>query len=116
VVNVKKSKLILSSRPNLLTIRPSTPYTKIIKKIYKNPDLDFIHLEKAGATQMAAVITARLMGKKFYWIQEFANPPKASIITRFLLTQADKIFVHDRDDAIKLKKYGVKPGRVHYIK
>lgn len=111
--NVIKSNHLKSLRPNLLTIRQSTPFGQIIKKLHKGKKVEFVWVEKPKTKQMIAVLLSRLYGKKFVWIQEFENPPKANFLTRFILTQCDQIIVKNRKDAIKLKSFGVKTGRVH---
>jgi len=116
VSNVKKSNHLKSLRPNLLTIRQSTSFGQIIKKTFKGKKVEFVWVEKPKLMQMTAVLFSRLFGKKFVWIQEFENPPKANFITRFILTQCDQIMVKNRKDAIKLKSFGVKSGRVHLDK
>ncbi len=104
--NVKKSNHLKSLRPNLLTIRQSTSFGQIIKKTLKGKKVEFVWVEKPKLQQMAAVLTSRLLGKKFVWIQEFENPPAANFVTRFILTQCDQIIVKTRKDAIKLKSFG----------
>lgn len=114
--NVIKSNHFKSLRPNLLTIRQSTPFGQIIKKLHKGKKVEFVWVEKPKPKQMSAILFSRLIGKKFVWIQEFENPPIANFLTRFMLTQCDQIMVKSRKDAIKLKTFGVKSGRVHLVK
>lgn len=57
---------------------------------------------------MTAVLLKRLLGKKFIWIQGFANPPKPNFISQLLLSQADRILVKSKKEAAKLKDLGIK--------
>lgn len=116
MANVKKTNHLKSLRPNLLTIRHSNRFGQIIKKLLKGKKVEFVWVEKPKPAQMSAILLSRLLGKKFVWVQEFTNPPKANFVTRFILTQCDQIMVKNRKDAMKLKSFGVKSGRVHLEK
>jgi len=107
---VKNLKPVLTACPNLLTIKASTTFGQTYKKIKKTKLLDFIYVEKPKATQMVAIVINRLLGKKFFWIQSFENPPTPSFITKLLLNQADRIIVEDKKYLHRLKKLGI-PSR-----
>lgn len=65
---------------------------------------------------MTAVLMARLMGKKFLWIQGFTNPPKPNFLSRLLLSQADKIIVKSKSVADKLTAFGIDKTKIRYQK
>lgn len=62
---------------------------------------------------MAAALLFKMSGRKFFWVQNFSNPPVPSLIAKMLISQADKIFVKDKKNFFKLKSYGVKTSKVH---
>ncbi|HSX19192.1 MAG TPA: hypothetical protein VLE91_03595 [Candidatus Saccharimonadales bacterium] len=78
--------------------------------------MDFVYVEKPQNTQMAAVLTSRLLGRKFIWIQGFSNPPIPNLVEKFLLTQADKLIVSDIKNANKLKRLGISRSKIQLIK
>src|SRR3989344_9396921 len=98
---------VLSAYPSLLTIKEDTTFGQTFKKIRKSKMLDFVFVEKPKASQMAALISSRLLGKKFFWIQSFQNPPTPNFITKLLLNQADRILIEDKRYIYRLKKLGI---------
>lgn len=74
--------------------------------------MDFVWVEKAQAKQMAAVMAAKLLGKKFLWVQSFSNPPVPNFFARLLLNQADTILVSSRKIAAKLHSLGVDKPKI----
>ena len=112
MLDVKTINSILNSKDNLLTVQANNNFKKILKKINRSKDKDFVWIQKPKANQMAAVLISRLLGKKFLWVQNFENPPVPSFFDRLLLNQADEIFVESRKEALKLKNLGIdKPRR-----
>jgi len=111
VENVKKTSLVLSSK-NVLAIRANTSFKKILKKIHNNKKADYILMEKARPTQMAAILASRLMGKKFIWAQNFSNPPIPSFLTKLLLNQADIVIVSSKKMAAKLHAFGIDKPKI----
>lgn len=109
--NVKLLNSILNAK-NTLTLGASTPFRKILKKLNKSKHLEAVWVKKPNASQMAAVIIARLSGKKFIWIQSFSNPPVPSFITRLMLNQADIIVVSSQKNIKKLKNFGVDKPKI----
>ena len=63
---------------------------------------------------MGEVLTAKLMGKKFLWIQGFANPPKPNFLSRLLLSQADRIVVKSKNIADQLPALGINKTKIRY--
>lgn len=113
--NVKKTTLILSSK-NVLRIGRNTSFKKILKKIFKNKKADAVWLERANSSQMLAVMTSQLIGKKFLWIQSFENPPIPSFLTKLLLNQTDIIYVKNKKLASKLHNFGVDKPKIRIKK
>jgi len=109
---VTKFEKIRKLKPHLLSISPKTSFGKIFRKIKKSKDIEIVWVKKATYSQMAAVLTSRLIGKKFLWIQNFANPPVPNLITRFLLTQTDRIIVISKKDASRLKTFGIEKSKI----
>lgn len=110
MINVNILNSILNSYDNLLIIRSNTNFGKTLKKIKKS-NKEFVFIEKPKSRQMLAVITARLTGQKFLWIQNFENPPVPNFLTRLLLNQSDEIIVASRKEAAKLKALGIDKPR-----
>src|SRR5438093_583971 len=104
--NVRLLNQILNSKSTLLTIKAQTSFNKTIKKL-KERSFDFIIVEKPEALQMTAILIMRLIGHKFFWIQNFENPPIPTLITKILLNQADRIVVENRANYIKVVKFGI---------
>lgn len=115
VANVKNSSSLFSSK-NLLNIRASVPFSKIIKKINHNKKADVILVERAKPSQMTGVLLARLLGKKFIWVQSFSNPPVPSFYTKMILNQADIILVTSKKMAAKLHSFGVDKPKIRIKK
>ncbi|MEX2027994.1 MAG: hypothetical protein WD988_00660 [Candidatus Curtissbacteria bacterium] len=104
---VKTEKLLLAAHPKILTIKEHTSFGQTYKKINSKKMLDFVWVQKPKPAQMAAVMAARLSGKKFFWIQGFENPPVPRFITKLLLIQADRIIVNSNHNKYKLQKLGI---------
>ncbi len=113
---VKILTKILNSPRNLLIIKGKTPFDKTFSKITKSKNADFVWVKKPLPSQMTAVILARISGKKFLWIQSFANPPEPSFVSRLLLNQADEIIVKSKAMATKLRRFGVDKPKVKIVK
>lgn len=113
--NVKLLNSILNPK-NTLTLGASTSFKKILDKLNKSKHYEAVLVKKPSASQMAAVILARLSGKKFIWIQSFSNPPVPSFISRLMLNQADIIIVTKRENIKKLKSLGVDKPRIKFQK
>ena len=65
---------------------------------------------------MTVVLAGRLLGKKFFWLQAFSNPPIPGFFTRLLLNQSDEILVQSRVQASNLKSLGVEKPRIKLIR
>ncbi|MEK7581517.1 MAG: hypothetical protein AAB512_04490 [Patescibacteria group bacterium] len=113
--NVKKETLVLTSK-SVLTISANTPFKKILKKIKRNKKADVVLVEKPKASQMAAVLFSRLMGKKFIWAQNFSNPPIPGFYTKLLLNQSDTIFVSSKKMAARLHSFGIDKPKIRIKK
>lgn len=111
VNDVKKQLPVKNQSTHLLTIKEHYSFTKTLKKIH-DTKYDFVLITKPRPSQMSAILLNRLMGKKFYWLQSFQNPPIPNMFTKLLLSQADRIIVKDRKDMFKLYKFGIKKNKV----
>lgn len=116
MANVNNPKLALTSKTNLLLIRPRHSFSQIFQKIKNSKKRDMVFVEKAKSDQMAAVILSRLLGRKFFWAQGFSNPPIPNFLTKLLLTQADKVIVKSKADGNKLKALGIETAKIRYVK
>lgn len=114
VSHVKLQKPFLSSRPNLFQIKESTSFNQILTKLRETKTPRIIWLPKPAPNQMAAVLVARILGKRFIWIQGFSNPPKANFIAKILIAQADEIVAKSKKDATKLRAFGISPDKIRY--
>ncbi len=112
--NVKTLTSTLGLRSNLLTIKANTSLSQTFKKIKNSQKIDLVHVVKPQVGTMAGVIAARLMGKKFIWIQSFENPPVPTFAAKMLISQADRIIVTSRKDLHKLKNFGVDKEKIRY--
>ncbi|OGE04759.1 hypothetical protein A3F45_00475 [Candidatus Curtissbacteria bacterium RIFCSPHIGHO2_12_FULL_41_17] len=110
---LKKLQLI---HPHLLTIRTRSSFGKTFKKILKSKNTQFIFLEKPKLEQMAAVLLLKILGKKFFWIQMFDNPPIPNLVTKLLISQADKITVSSRKLANRLIKFGIDKSKIKIVR
>ncbi|MCR4325148.1 MAG: hypothetical protein NUV69_05710 [Candidatus Curtissbacteria bacterium] len=113
--NVKQIITILNSRSHLLIIKANSSFTQTFQKIKNGKKIDFIFVKKPKARQMTAVQLLRLGGKRFLWIQGFSNPPKPNLVTRFLLSQSDRLVVDSKEDLEKLKKLGIPKSKIDII-
>lgn len=111
---VKKLHRLLTPKLNLLIIKGSTRFAQTFRKISSQKNSDLVWVARPIATQMAAVLLARLTGKKFIWIQAFANPPTPNFLTRILLSQADRIIVSSKKDVARLKNLGIAKTKIRY--
>ena len=82
----------------------------------KRKKLDFVFVAKTNTAQMSAVLCAKLMGKKFLWVQSFANPPVPGFFTKLLLNQTDTILVSTKKMAAKLHSFGVDKPKIRIKK
>lgn len=96
----------------MLSIGANTSFKKTLKKINHNKKADVVWVQKPNPTQMSAILTARLAGKKFLWIQSFSNPPTPGLFTKLLLNQSDTIFVSSKKMAAKLRGFGVNKPKI----
>ena len=113
--NVKFLNSILKPQ-NTLEIGASTSFKKIVNKFTKSKGYYAVWIKKPITSQMAAVLLARLAGKKFMWVQNFSNPPIPSFLTKLLLNQADVIVVGSRENAQKLKSFGIDKPKIRIRK
>lgn len=109
---VKYLKKLESIHPHLLTIRTKSSFGQTLAQIKNFKNLDFVFVERANVGQMLAVLIGRLLGKKYLWIQAFANPPAPSFLTRLLLAQADRILVKSYYLVKKLQDFGIDKSKI----
>ena len=114
--NVKKPQLARKLRQDLLQIKEHTTFAQTFKIIKSDKQIDIVWVKKPKAAQMWAVLLHRLGGQKFRWIQNFENPPAASLWSKILISQADRIIVSSRRDYNKLKRFGINPQKVRIEK
>src|SRR3990172_2257915 len=95
---VKNNKTIAGLQQHLLEIKADISFTQTYRKIRHHKQADYIYVTKPQTPQMAAVLLNKLIGKKFFWVQNFANPPSPGFLSRLLLSQADKIIVNSKRD------------------
>ena len=100
----------------MLIIRANISFKKILYKINKFKKLDVIWVQKTNPTQMTAILAARLIGKKFVWIQNFSNPPVPGFYTRLLLNQTDIITLKSKKLAGKLRGFGIEKPKIKVFK
>lgn len=110
---VTNQKLFLAAHPKVLTIKEHTSFGQTFKKIRKSKNTDFVLLEKPKGRQMIAALILKMAGRKFFWVQNFSNPPIPNLFAKMLISQADKILVKDKKNFFKLKSYGVKTSKIH---
>lgn len=110
--DVRNLNKILSLNPHLLKIAPGSSFGQIIRKISKSKKLEFVFVKKPQISQILAVMLVRVFGKKFFWIQNFENPPVPNFFSRLLLPEADLILVKNRKEANKLKSFGIKKSKI----
>ncbi|MBI2012781.1 hypothetical protein HYS90_02530 [Candidatus Curtissbacteria bacterium] len=110
--NEKFLRQILSAKPRILTIREKISFGQTLSKIANCKNIDFILVQKPKAQQMTAVLAARIIGKKFVWIQNFANPPAPNFFSRLLISQTDRIMVKKKKDRDALISFGISPSKI----
>lgn len=113
---VKNFKPILAAHSNILTIKEHTSFGQTYQKIKRSKNADFVLLEKPESKQMLAALLLKIAGRKFFWLQNFSNPPIPSLITKLLVAQADSIMVNDKKDYYKLKSFGINSTKIKYKK
>lgn len=113
---VKDRKLLLSTRTHILKIKEQTSFGQTFQKIKKVKNADFVLIEKAKSPQMLAALILKLAGRKFFWIQNFSNPPVPSLLAKMLISQADNIIVDSKRDFYKLKSFGIKSAKIIYLR
>jgi len=105
-------KLIKTLHPNLVTIKGNISLSKILSKIKKTKNIDYVWVQKPKINQMSAVLMSRILGKKFFWIQNFDNPPVPNFLSRLLISQADNIIVAGKREFAKIKNMGVDKSKI----
>lgn len=113
---VKLHKPLRKLRPNLLQIKEHTSFKQTFIAIKSDKQIDNIWVKKPKPVQMSAVLAQKLLGRKFFWIQGFENPPIPTLWTKLLVAQADRIVVTSRRDFNKLKRFGVKVNKIRIEK
>lgn len=113
---VKDRKLYISARTQILKIKEHTSFGQTFQKIKKAKGTGFILIDKAKSRQMLAALILKLAGRKFFWIQNFSNPPVPSLLAKMLISQADNIIVESKKDFYKLKSFGIKSAKIIYKK
>jgi len=104
---------IFTSRAYLI-IKGRASFKKTFVKIKKSKKANFVFIEEPNVSQMLPVLIFKILGKKFLWIQGFANPPTPNFPVRLLLAQADIIIVKSRLQQLKLKNLGIDKSKIRY--
>ena len=61
---------------------------------------------------MIAVLLLKILGKKFFWVQNYKNPPVPNFFARLLISQADRIIVKDKKERDQLKSLGIEKSKI----
>ena len=61
---------------------------------------------------MTAVLLLKILGRKFFWVQNYKNPPVPNFFARLLISQADRILVKDKKEAGQLKSLGIEKSKI----
>ena len=113
---VKKSKRVNTLKVKVLNISVRSSFGKTFKKIMSSENISFVWLAKPKTNQMAAVLLWRIFGRKFFWVQNFSNPPAPNFISRLLISQADRIMAKDKKEANQLKSFGIEKSKIKYAR
>jgi len=112
VAYVKKSKRVNTFKVKVLSISVRSSFGQTFKKIAASKNTSFVWLAKQKTNQMAAVLLWRIIGRKFFWVQNFSNPPAPNFISRLLISQADRIMAKDKKEADQLKSFGISKSKI----
>jgi len=116
VAYVKKSKRVNTLKVKVLNISVRSSFGQTFKKIISSKNTNFVWLAKPKTNQMAAVLLWRIFGRKFFWVQNFSNPPAPNFISRLLISQADRIMAKDKKEANQLKSFGIEKSKIKYAR
>jgi len=61
---------------------------------------------------MTAVLLLKILGRKFFWVQKYKNPPVPNFFARLLISQADRIIVKDKKERDQLKSLGIEKSKI----
>lgn len=109
---VKKAKKVSTLKFIISTIPPRSSFGQTLKKITASKNIGFVWLARPKINQMGAVLLLKILGKKFFWIQNYKNPPAVNFFARLLMSQADRILVKNKKDADQLKSFGIEKSKI----
>ena len=109
---VKKSKRVSTLKVKVLNISARSSFGQTFKKITASKNISFVWLAKPRINQMTAVLLLKILGKKFFWVQNFSNPPVPNFFARLLISQADRIMVKDKKEKDQLKSFGIEKSKI----
>jgi len=112
VAYVKKSKRVSTLKFKVSTIPPRSSFGRTFKKITASKNISFVWLAKPKINQMTAVLLLKISGRKFFWVQNYKNPPVPNFFARLLISQADRIMVKDKKEKDQLKSFGIEKSKI----
>ena len=116
VAYVKKSKRVSTLKFKVSTIPLRSSFGQTVKKIISSKNIGFVWLTKPKINQMAVVLLLKILGRKFFWVQNYKNPPVPNFFARFLISQADRILVKSKKEADQLKSFGISKSKIKYTR
>jgi len=112
VAYVKKSERASVLKFKVSTIPPRSSFGQTFKKIITSKNIGFVWLNRPKINQMTAVLLLKILGRKFFWVQNYKNPPVPNFFARLLISQADRILVKDKKEAGQLKSLGIEKSKI----
>jgi len=112
VTYVKKSKRVSTLKFKVSTIPLRSSFGQTFKKIISSKNIGFVWLTKPKINQMTAVLLLKILGRKFFWVQNFSNPPVPNFFARLLISQADRIMVKSNKEAGQLQSFGISRSKI----
>ena len=109
---VKKSKRVSTLKFKVSTISPRSSFGQTFKKIITSKNIGFVWLNKPKINQMTAVLLLKILGRKFFWVQNYKNPPAPNFLARLLISQADRILVKDKKEKAQLESLGIEKSKI----
>jgi len=112
VAYVKKSRRASVLKFKVSTIPPRSSFGQTFKKIVTSKNIGFVWLNRPKINQMTAVLLLKILGRKFFWVQKYKNPPVPNFFARLLISQADRIIVKDKKERDQLKSLGIEKSKI----
>ena len=112
MADVKKSERASVLKFKVSTIPLRSSFGQTFKKIISSKNIGFVWLTKPKINQMTAVLLLKILGRKFFWVQNFSNPPVPNFFARLLISQADRIMVKSNKEAGQLQSFGISRSKI----